>query len=121
MGLMSMLMEGGMAMYFSWLRGDEQVVRSLLEKGADVNAQGETYGSALQAASYEGHEKVVMMLLEKGSGVLAWLGLKATGFGLALSGLGFGLALAWLGPSHGLEVQNEPEGAWLLIEYMWEK
>jgi hypothetical protein len=32
--------------------------------------------------------------------VLAWLGLEATGFGLALGG--FGLALAWLGLSHGL-------------------
>jgi hypothetical protein len=49
------------------------------------------------------------------SGVLAWLGLKATGLPY-LQAKPTRLALAWLGPSHGLEVQNEPEGAWLLIE-----
>ena len=35
----------------------------LLDKGADVNAQGGTYGSALQAASFGGHHKVVRLLL----------------------------------------------------------
>jgi hypothetical protein len=31
----------------------------LLDQGADVNAQGGHYGSALQAASAEGHKEVV--------------------------------------------------------------
>jgi len=32
----------------------------LLERGADINAQGRSfYGSALQAASYWGREKIV--------------------------------------------------------------
>jgi ankyrin repeat protein len=35
----------------------------LLDRGADVNAQGGHYGSALQAASFGGHENVVRMLL----------------------------------------------------------
>ena len=35
----------------------------LLDKGADVNTQGEYYGNALQAASYRGHDQVVQMLL----------------------------------------------------------
>jgi ankyrin repeat protein len=49
--------------------GHKKVVEMLLEKGADVNAQGGDYGNALHAASVEGHEKVVEMLLEKGADV----------------------------------------------------
>ena len=47
------------------------VVALLLEKGADVNAQGGYYGNALQAASLEGREAVVALLLEKGADVNA--------------------------------------------------
>jgi ankyrin repeat protein len=44
----------------------------LLEKGADVNAQGGPYGNnALQAASAAGHKQVVQVLLEKGADVNA--------------------------------------------------
>ncbi len=41
----------------------------LLNKGAEVNAQGGEYGNALQAASSGGHEKVVQTLLNKGAEV----------------------------------------------------
>jgi ankyrin repeat protein len=51
--------------------GHEAVVRLLLEKGAEVNAQGGIYGNALQAASHVGHEAVVRLLLEKGADVNA--------------------------------------------------
>ena len=46
-------------------RGDEVIVKLLLENGAEVNAnlKGE-YGNTLQAASYEGHEAIVKLLLE---------------------------------------------------------
>ncbi|KAJ4349264.1 hypothetical protein N0V85_009709, partial [Neurospora sp. IMI 360204] len=37
----------------------------LLDKGADVNAQGGEYGTALHAASKQGHKEVVEMLLDK--------------------------------------------------------
>ena len=37
----------------------------LLEKGADVNAQGGEYENALQAASSRGHGAIVKVLLEK--------------------------------------------------------
>ena len=42
-------------------------MQRLLEKGADVNAQGGDYDNALQAASAEGHDQVVQRLLEKGA------------------------------------------------------
>jgi ankyrin repeat protein len=57
------------------VRGHEAVVKLLLDKGADVNAQGGYYGNALQAASsggYKtpssgGHKAVVKLLLDKGA------------------------------------------------------
>ncbi|KAF1935173.1 hypothetical protein EJ02DRAFT_486541, partial [Clathrospora elynae] len=42
--------------------GHEQVVKLLLEKNADINAQGGYYCNALQAASEGGHEHVVKLL-----------------------------------------------------------
>lgn len=45
----------------------ETIVKLLLAKGADVNAQG--YGNALQAASSHGHENIHRLLLEKGAGL----------------------------------------------------
>jgi ankyrin repeat protein len=47
------------------------VVNLLLEKGADVNAQGGEYGNALQASLYGGHAVVVRLLLDKGADVNA--------------------------------------------------
>ncbi|KAK7750875.1 hypothetical protein SLS62_007138 [Diatrype stigma] len=43
----------------------------LLDNGADVNAQGGTYGNALQAASFNGHERIVKMLLNNGAHINA--------------------------------------------------
>lgn len=48
------------------LGGDEAVVKLLLDRGADVNAQGGYYGNALQAASSGGYEVVVKMLRARG-------------------------------------------------------
>jgi ankyrin repeat protein len=42
-------------------------VTMLLNKGADVNAQGGHYGNALHAASEEGHKAVVKMLVAWGA------------------------------------------------------
>ena len=47
--------------------GHNSIVQMLLEKGADVNAQGGRYGNALQAASKGGHDQMVQVLLEKGA------------------------------------------------------
>jgi Ankyrin repeats (3 copies) len=51
------------------LGGYEKIVELLLNRGADVNAQGGHYGNALQAASYGGHEKIVELLLKRGADV----------------------------------------------------
>jgi ankyrin repeat protein len=47
--------------------GHEAIVKLLLDKGANVNAQGGNFGSALQAASFEGHEAEVKLLLDRGA------------------------------------------------------
>ena len=47
-----------------------EVVQLLLERGADVNAQGgKHYENALQAASYRGHFDIVQLLLQSGAKV----------------------------------------------------
>ncbi|KAJ5654822.1 hypothetical protein N7490_001825 [Penicillium lividum] len=51
--------------------GYDKIVQLLLEKGAEVNAQGGVYGNALYAASSRGHDKIVQLLLEKGAEVNA--------------------------------------------------
>ncbi len=50
---------------------NEVLEKTLLNKGADVNAQGGHCGNALQVASAEGREAVVMMLLDNGANVNA--------------------------------------------------
>jgi ankyrin repeat protein len=62
------------------VQGHCEAVNMLLDKGADVNAQGGDYGNALQAASSRGHEVVVKILLDKGADVNA----KGGHFGNAL-------------------------------------
>ncbi|KAJ6461205.1 hypothetical protein DFH09DRAFT_1495465, partial [Mycena vulgaris] len=43
----------------------------LIDKGADVNAQGGNFGNALQAASLNGHELLVQLLINKDANVNA--------------------------------------------------
>jgi ankyrin repeat protein len=52
-------------------KGHKQIVKLLLDKGANVNAQSGYYGNTLQAASKGGHEAVVQLLLDKGAEVNA--------------------------------------------------
>ncbi|KAL8917658.1 MAG: hypothetical protein Q9208_007839 [Pyrenodesmia sp. 3 TL-2023] len=63
--------EGYTALIFGSEYGYAKVVRVLLDKGADINAQGGIYGSALQVASRGGHNQVVQMLLDKGADINA--------------------------------------------------
>jgi ankyrin repeat protein len=57
----------GNALQAASAKGYRQVVKMLLDKGADVNAQDGEYGNALQAALAFGHEQVVEMLLNAGA------------------------------------------------------
>ena len=50
-------------------RGHEQVVRMLLQAGADANAEDKDAGTALQIACMFGHENVVRVLLDAGAGL----------------------------------------------------
>ena len=59
------------SLYYASLAGLIRSVKSILDKGADVNAQGGKYDNALQAASAGGHGQVVQMLLAKGADVNA--------------------------------------------------
>ncbi|KAF4337171.1 Pfs NACHT and ankyrin domain protein [Fusarium beomiforme] len=59
-------------LYYVCLAGLTNVSRVLINKGADVNAEGgETYNTALEAASAEGHYDIVKLLLENGADVNA--------------------------------------------------
>ena len=49
----------------------KNVVQLLLDKGADINAQGGFFNNVLQAALYKGHEKVVQLLLNRGADINA--------------------------------------------------
>jgi hypothetical protein len=54
-------------LYCACLGGLTKVVETLLDQGADINAQGGDYGNALQAASSRGYDAIVQMLLDKGA------------------------------------------------------
>jgi ankyrin repeat protein len=62
---------GSTPLYYASLNGHLEILRSLLNEDADVNAQGGQYGYVLQAASAGGHEQVVKTLLDKGAEVNA--------------------------------------------------
>ena len=64
-------------LYYAASVGLSKVVDQILQRNADVNAQGGRYGNALQAASEHGHEQVVQILLDAGGEVNAqggWYG-----------------------------------------------
>ena len=72
--------------YLATCLGLRDVVKDLLDTGANVNEPGGRYGSALQAASLKSHSEIVMSLLQKGANV----NLRGGRFGNALQAACFG-------------------------------
>lgn len=64
----------------------KEVAQWLLDKGADVNAEGGEYGNALQAAAVGGKESLVQVLLDRGANVNP----KSGEYGSALQAAAFG-------------------------------
>jgi ankyrin repeat protein len=58
-------------LYYATCLDLEDVVKLLIEDGADVNTQGGRYSSSLQAASAQGHEQIVKLLLMNNADVNA--------------------------------------------------
>ena len=86
--------EPASALYYASFGGLVNAVEYLLSQGADVHAQGGSYGTALQAASFGGHDKIVELLLSKGANVRAQSG----SFGTALQ------AASWRGNDKIIEL-----------------
>ena len=58
-------------LYYASLTAVVELIQSLLDKGADVNAQGGCYANALQAASFEDNNAVIRLLINQGAGINA--------------------------------------------------
>ncbi|KNB19234.1 hypothetical protein FOXG_16648 [Fusarium oxysporum f. sp. lycopersici 4287] len=61
----------GNALYVAAVKGHTDIVRILLEEGADLHQKTGSSGTALQAAAYYGHKLVVERLLDAGANVHA--------------------------------------------------
>jgi ankyrin repeat protein len=51
------------------VRGHDEIVELLLDKGVDTNASDRYYDNAPSAASAEGQDRIVELLLHKGANV----------------------------------------------------
>ncbi|KAJ7889168.1 hypothetical protein B0H14DRAFT_2562009 [Mycena olivaceomarginata] len=65
-GMVELLLKKG-----SMLPWNNEVVKLLIEKGANLNAQGGRFGNVLQVASITGNKEMVQLLIEKGANVNA--------------------------------------------------
>jgi ankyrin repeat protein len=72
-------------LYFASMTGMSNIVQSLIDAGADVNAKGGICGTALQAASFKGWLGVVKSLIENGADVNAQGGQYGTALQATLS------------------------------------
>jgi ankyrin repeat protein len=61
----------GCGLYYASFLGLESVVRELLRKGVDVNAEGGKYGFPLQAAAVSGNLSVMQRLIDQGAEINA--------------------------------------------------
>ncbi len=61
-------------LYYASLCGLSDCVQDLVREGADINAQGGSYGNALCAASYSGRPETARVLIERGANINAQCG-----------------------------------------------
>jgi len=71
MNLVACGMPVGNVLHAASSGGHEEIIKLMLKKGADVNAQG-YYGNALQGASCKGHKEIVQLLIREGADVNSW-------------------------------------------------
>ena len=69
-------------------KGNKEMIRLLLNEGADVNAKDKDGRTALMDAVWQEDEEIVQLLLDKGADVNAVMKNASTALGLALSGKG---------------------------------
>ncbi|KAJ3822663.1 ankyrin repeat-containing domain protein, partial [Lentinula raphanica] len=59
------------ALQIAAARGHQDIVKFLVQQGAEINAQGGEYGTALQAAATRGHKDIVELLVQRGAEINA--------------------------------------------------
>ncbi|KAK7440415.1 hypothetical protein VKT23_017053 [Stygiomarasmius scandens] len=65
--------------------GEDAILKLLIERGADVNAEGGLYGNALQTAAYWGRLGAVKLLIAEGANINATAGEEGTALEAAAS------------------------------------
>lgn len=73
---------GDTAFIIASYKRHKEIVRLLLQNGADMNARNKMDNNALWNASWRGHEEIVWLLLQNGADVNAQT--EAEGYGSAL-------------------------------------
>ena len=120
-GLTGLLDKIGMTAHFDWNRksesghtglylasvtGHENIVRKLIQHGADVNADGGKYTYPLHAAAFEGHIYIVRILLDVGAHVMS-RGFFDSAYQAAFLGHHEDIAMVLLGSHYELSCQAE--------------